>query len=184
MSLTPCVVTCSNCDYTATHYYKKISLNYVINGINVKGFSDLGWCHDCDRVVYVEDISVERVKLYLLEIETAIENLFLKTFKLTNFFSRINKSKHLKEQFNIEHGKLKNGINLLEMFLLRSTPPRCLSCFNQNIILGKPGISGDIIKHSCGGILKFGEFDDNAPRFHLKPIVIFFDADGLPLNNT
>jgi len=156
MSWPVTIFTCTRCDFRQGDTHTWGIREYVLaDGVRVSVPRRLGWCHSCQSIAAVEDLSGDEQREELEEIQVALVVLRFWKFRERKWLRR----------------QLADALDTLDLLKERKSPARCLHCGSADI--------GSITTHpGCGGVIQAGLSD---LRIALRQIVTRYTRGGLQI---
>jgi hypothetical protein len=175
MSLPDSIIRCTGCDFLQIVATQPMTVQYRLDdGTLIPGRRQLGWCDDCEGIRTIEALE-DRSQL------TA--NIARQERRLSSAGSRtvgaigrlFRKPAACNEDAQVSSLKLR--LRLLDS---RTSPERCLACGGTRTkpLRFSSTRSSDGFQHSCGGVLRLLEQDEDAPLIARIPQHITLDSEG------
>lgn len=120
--------SCDRCEFTADSTVLWGMFTYQLeDGQTMNVDRCLGWCHQCNTVTAIEDLSGEGARNQISEAEQELASIINKS-GIWNLLNRLFSSHARLQEINHWHEKKADGERTLAFLAHRSDPPRCLFC--------------------------------------------------------
>ena len=186
MSLPVEKIYCDRCDFRSNTMVTWGNYSYrLADGREVSLYRTLGWCHACNDIVPIENLSDrERVEEGILELEAKIKTS--EPAGLARWLPwKRNMARYEQQYWQAE---LTEALSRRLFFSQRQSPPRCLKCAATEIIplkyvtpaVGDPPARINFVHPICGG--SFWIVSDGLRIAMRFPKTLFYDNQGRSLD--
>lgn len=127
MSMASKVLCCNKCNQSANTCMLHQNFQYIFNDTDVKMSTNLGYCHDCDRLSVVEDF--DNLDYDIKQIQSCSKEAIRKARRPLS----ISFTKGMKSWNAAYVEDLASHAYLLSIAIKRKGDERCLTCLGRNI---------------------------------------------------
>lgn len=182
MSLRSDIVRCEKCGYTAYDHHQPIMLHYHLGSATIVTGRTMGWCHDCEAYVAIENNDLKSLRAKLSELKVEINRFETKAQALSKLFFCFARVRKQKEEINRSlewlYSSLVRQEELIQLAETRQNTARCLCCWGKRtdrISFDNNSLAN--FTHYCGGRLRVST-EPRQIRFNISPVEYHLDGEG------